>query len=230
MEENIRPTRSFSYMSDTIGAIAEALSEFQGSIEQPKLEKDVKVRMKSGGQYSFKYADLSACVKAAAPVLKANGLAVAQIICDGKLITILTHKSGEWIKSELNLPPQTNDYQSYGSAITYLKRYSYCAILGIVADTDDDANIASGNTMEPQGNPNGINLNSMMYTGEQLQKALSDIQRTSSIAELTACWNHWSAQCPALTKNGSEFYKAAAQRRGEIAEATKKEIQSTIER
>lgn len=230
MDEIQKMPRSFSYMSDTIGAIAEALSEFQGSIEQPKLEKDVKVRMKSGGQYSFRYADLSACVKAAAPCLKANGLAVAQIINEGRLITILSHKSGEWMKSEILLPPQSNDYQSYGSAITYLKRYSYCAILGIVADTDDDANMAVGNSVEPQSKPNGVNLNSMMYTGEQLQQALADLRRVSSIAELTACWNHWSAQCPALTKNGSEFYKAAGQRRGEIVEATKKDIQSTTER
>ena len=72
MEENKIIINSF--MSAEINEISAALSEFQGSIEQPKLEKEVKVTMKSGGKYSFKYADLSACCKAAAPALKANGL------------------------------------------------------------------------------------------------------------------------------------------------------------
>lgn len=137
-----------TFMSEEINEITAALSQLQGSIEQPKLEKEVKVKTKTGSSYSFKYADLSACCKAAAPHLMANGLAVAQVISGGKLVTLLSHKSGQWMKSELFLPQQTSDYQSYGSAITYLKRYSYCALLGIVADTDDDGNFACGNQME----------------------------------------------------------------------------------
>ena len=56
-----------SYMSENINEISAALSAFQGSVEQPKLEKEVKVKTKTGGSYSFKYADLCACVKAATP-------------------------------------------------------------------------------------------------------------------------------------------------------------------
>lgn len=33
-----------SYMSENINEISAALSAFQGSVEQPKLEKEVKVR------------------------------------------------------------------------------------------------------------------------------------------------------------------------------------------
>ena len=42
--------------------------------------------------------------------------------------------------------------QSVGSSITYAKRYAYCAILGIVADEDDDGNMASGNYCENKNN------------------------------------------------------------------------------
>jgi hypothetical protein len=35
------------------------------------------------------------------------------------------------------------DAQSHGSALTYAKRYSYMAALGLVADEDDDGNKAS---------------------------------------------------------------------------------------
>lgn len=134
----------FTFMSQEINEISQALSNFQGSIKQPDLSKEVKVKTKGGYEYKFKYADLSTCVKAATPVLKENGLAVAQLISNGYLITLLTHKSGQWLRSDLEIG-NYNDYQALGSAITYLKRYSYCAILGIVADSDDDANAACGN-------------------------------------------------------------------------------------
>lgn len=48
------------------------------------------------------------------------------------------------------MPSNTADAQSIGSAITYAKRYAFCAILGIVADDDEDANIASGNTTQKE--------------------------------------------------------------------------------
>lgn len=218
MEENLtNKPRSFTYMSDTIGEIALALSEFQGNLEQPKLEKEVKVKTKTGGGYSFKYADLYACVKAATPGLKANGLSVCQLVSEGKLITILAHKSGEWIKSELYLPAQSNDYQSYGGAITYLKRYSYCAILGIVADTDDDANMASGNQVTSLGASN--NLSSVMYTGEQLKEAIADMETVQDDAYFQVIWNKWTSVCPALGKTGSEFYNFCANKRKQLAEA-----------
>lgn len=134
-------------MSAEIGEIAQALSEFQSELKQPPLKKTVKVTTKAGGSYTFKYADLSACMAAAAPLLAQKGLSVTQLITDRKLITLLTHKSGQWFKSEIGIG-NASDYQALGSAITYLKRYSYCAILGIVADDDDDTNAACGNEAE----------------------------------------------------------------------------------
>ena len=60
------------------------------------------------------------------------------------------------------MPSNTADAQSIGSAITYAKRYAFCAILGIVADDDEDANIASGNTAQkeqPKEQPKKANSN-----------------------------------------------------------------------
>ena len=135
-----------AFMSADISALSAALSEFQGKIKQPQMSKEVTVQTKGGSKYKFKYADLSACMAAAAPVLMETGLSVAQIIIGRRLITLLAHKSGQWMKSEMDINISTSStYQDLGSAITYLKRYSYCAILGIVADDDDDANAACGN-------------------------------------------------------------------------------------
>lgn len=198
-----------TFMSEQINEIAAALSAFQGSIKQPKLSKEVKVKTKTGRDYTFKYAGLSACVEAAAPILKANGLAVSQIICNYTLITLLTHTSGQWIKSELPISlNQGADYQALGSAITYIKRYSYCAILGIVADADDDANAACGNEAEIK--ERGRATTAGAYTGAQLQNALARLERCKTKAEATNLWNELSKTCASLCTNGSEFYKAVA--------------------
>lgn len=204
--------RCVSYMSESIDQISAALSAFQGSVEQPKLEKEVKVNKKAGGFYTFKYADLSACVKAATPALKANGLSVCQLISDGKLVTILSHKSGQWFKSELMLPNQTTDYQAYGSAITYLKRYSYCAILGIVADTDDDANLACGNQAEFKERGQQSQRPAAAYTGAQLKEALEELGRCTTPDHITAVWKKWSTAVPALCAKGTEFYQAVSEK------------------
>lgn len=202
--------RLVSYMSENIDQISAALSAFQGSVEQPKLEKEVKVNKKAGGFYTFKYADLSACVKAATPALKANGLSVCQLISDGKLVTILSHKSGQWFKSELMLPNQTTDYQAYGSAITYLKRYSYCAILGIVADTDDDANLACGNQAEFKERGHQPQQPAATFTGAQLKEALEELGRCTTPDHITSVWKKWSTAVPALCAKGTEFYQAVS--------------------
>lgn len=194
-------TNSNMMMSESINEIATALCAFQSEVEQPKLEKEVKVTTKQGRQYSFKYADLSACVKAAIPGLKANGLAVAQVVNNGMLTTLLTHKSGQWLKSEVPLPQQIIDYQSYGSAITYLKRYSYCAILGIVADTDDDANMACGNTAE---------FKNRQSEEDNVAKAMSDIQGAKNRTELQEAWKKWNRVLPELFKPNAILYNEFA--------------------
>lgn len=137
--------------SEEIDKLAIALAKFQGSLEQPSLNSEVNVRTKTGGEYKFKYADLSECKRAAKQPLADNELSVCQLIEDDYSIrTILLHSSGQWISSKVRMPSNTADAQSIGSAITYAKRYAFCAILGIVADDDEDANIASGNTAQKE--------------------------------------------------------------------------------
>lgn len=82
------------------------------------------------------------------PLLAKHKLGVMQPVTniDGvsAIKTILIHESGETMEFEpmpLLLPKQ--DPQGQGSAITYARRYALCALLGIVADEDDDASNAS---------------------------------------------------------------------------------------
>lgn len=54
------------------------------------------------------------------------------------LVATIRHvPSGEWIRSYLPLINAKNDCQGLGSSITYMRRYSINAMLGLVADDDD---------------------------------------------------------------------------------------------
>ena len=94
------------------------------------------------------YAALPDVVKTATPVLAKNGLAVSQFISQDEsghdaLITYLIHESGQFICHTARLMLVKDDPQAQGSAVTYLRRYSYMSVLGLVADVDDDGNAAS---------------------------------------------------------------------------------------
>lgn len=110
--------------------------------EMPSAPKDG-----NNPHFKSKYATLQSIAETAKPILKKHGLAICQTFetaCDGiSIITSLVHESGEYITGSLFLKPVKNDPQGYGSAITYGRRYAMAAILGIVADEDDDANAAS---------------------------------------------------------------------------------------
>ena len=97
-------------------------------------------RTKTGqaGTRKYKYADLSDVLEAVRPVLHDNGLMVTQGVRAGCLYTKVVHASGQYMEDD-GLPlPNNPDPQKVGSAITYMRRYSLCAALGIVADDDDD--------------------------------------------------------------------------------------------
>lgn len=141
--------------SEQIDQLAAALSKFQGELEQPKLNSTVKVRTRNGSEYAFKYADLAECKAAAKKPLAENGLAVTQLIEEEYYIqTVLMHTSGQWISSRVKMPVMEQGAQAVGSAITYAKRYAFCAILGIVADDDEDGNLSQGNTAQKQSRQN----------------------------------------------------------------------------
>ena len=97
-----------------------------------------------------KYADLAEVIRMSRPILTKNGLSVSQIfnVIDGKihLKTILCHTSGQYIESNIRLimpnleNKNINVLHEIGKAITYLRRYTYSAIVGIATDEDTDGN------------------------------------------------------------------------------------------
>lgn len=97
------------------------------------------------------YADLSEVIDKTRQPLFECGLFISSHVQNGELITRLCHEDGEFQEARFALP-QTQDIQKMGSAITYARRYQIVALLNLIADTDDDGNVAavSAVTSKPQ--------------------------------------------------------------------------------
>jgi hypothetical protein len=124
-------------LSPNINELAAALAKAQG-------EMDIAGKDNNNPFFKSKYADFATIVKASRPALSKHGLSVSQppvMMGDngtGMLVTILLHSSGQYITSSIRINPLKTDHQSLGSCLTYLKRYAYAAIIGVVADDEDD--------------------------------------------------------------------------------------------
>ncbi len=125
--------------------LAAALSGFQAEMPHVGKGKTAKVPMKAGGSYSYKYADLADITAAAMPVLTKHGLAFScaprQAEGTYELVGTLLHSSGERLEGAL--PIRGSTPQEIGSALTYMRRYLFGCLTGLVTDEDDDGSAAS---------------------------------------------------------------------------------------
>lgn len=175
--------------SETISKLAEALSKAQGQFK-PAVFDCVNPHFKS------EYASLASIMCAVREGLAQNGLSITQTIgeAEGKitLTTILLHSSGEWIQSIFPLLLDRQNMQALGSAVTYARRYQIAALLGVVADQDDDAESATFGAKVP---PKKTILDKQQQTQEDIpvvQSELNDshVEEIKRIAEE----HSWSGQ------------------------------------
>lgn len=132
-------------LSDLLNALNKVQSELK-PVEKTKLNP----------HFRSKFADLSGVLDEVLPLLAKNGLVLIQSISGSEthpvLDTIIAHaKSGQNIKSTAPLLCKEMTPQSLGSAITYMRRYSLMAIVGVsTVDEDDDGQRASKPVVQQQ--------------------------------------------------------------------------------
>jgi len=136
--------------------------------------------------FKSKYADLNSVREAVLPILNANGISVIQpmVNIDGRnfVKTVLLHESGELIESFTEIIyNKTNDAQAQGSGITYARRYGLQSLVCVGAE-DDDGNAAS-RPQKKQIKDERANDN--------LTLALSEVEDSQNLLELTAVFNKW---------------------------------------
>ena len=91
--------------------IYKAISDFQ---------QECPVIHKGTTGHNYTYADLPTILETIKPLLKKHNLGITQLLVEDGLRVM-------------------NEFQSFGSAITYYRRYSISAILFLVTDKDTDA-------------------------------------------------------------------------------------------
>lgn len=119
--------------SEQLDQLAGALSQLQG--ELPHVAKDSK-------GYGYNYSSLSDTLDTVKPLLVKYGFSLTQFEDGGEnLVTMLLHKSGQYIKGRMKLisigMKGANEAQQKGAVLSYFRRYSIQAILGMAAEDSD---------------------------------------------------------------------------------------------
>lgn len=120
-----------------------ALAVAQGEIQAAEANQTA-----DAGSYTYRYADLAACLEVIRKPLSENELCLIQIpsLIEGEvhLETILGHSSGQQISCTMSMRPDKGGAQAIGAVMTYLRRYSLSAMLGVAQYDDDAASATKG--------------------------------------------------------------------------------------
>lgn len=119
------------------------------------------------GAHKIKYATLKQILETVRPILHANGIRIRQGAdrswsmdegggMKGRLIPVYTDlihaESGEVDRTIIEIPLSRMDAQAMGSAITYGRRYTLIAALGLATDEADD----DGESAKPRDLTDGV--------------------------------------------------------------------------
>lgn len=181
--------------STEINLISEALAKAQGELKNPEKNQTAKIPTKTGGSYSYNYADLPHTLDTIRGPLAKHGLshtAGLESHAGGLILFVrLMHVSGQWIESDVGFP-SGNDPKLLAANITYFRRYLLTALVGIAADDDLDS--------EPEA-PQAT----YQSRGKPTQPA------TSSVSKQSARGEHAPAPAKAPEGNSAKVSDSASQ-------------------
>ena len=134
--------------SETVAAIATALAKAQIELSNPEKTAVGLISNASRGEgdRTFRYAPLSTGLELVRKSLGGHQIAVLQTTEIDRpsgtvnLTTVLMHTSGEWISSDWPVCQLTDAAmpRRMGAALTYARRYSLFALVGIAGEDDAD--------------------------------------------------------------------------------------------
>ena len=135
--------------SDAINEISTALAKVQGEVSNPVFNK-------TNPHFKSSYADLSSVLNAVRPYLSKNGISLMQMtnLEESGLVlyTRLVHSGGQWIESVYPVTA-SGKHQEIAAALTYAKRLSLSAIVGVAGEDDDDGNAANNVEVKAKAAP-----------------------------------------------------------------------------
>lgn len=105
--------------------------------------------------FKSRYADITEVLEKVKPALSGLGVVLTQIPVRNGLKTIIYDTDSDTLIEGFLEYSQKGDPQKLGSNITYYRRYSLVAMLGL-EDEDDDAQIASTPAPAPKAKPKPV--------------------------------------------------------------------------
>lgn len=177
------------YQSIEIGKLVAAFAKSQ--LEFPDIPKSKKGGHKSGKNWY--YADLPQILEILRPILNKNGLSFHQgeQYYEGMifLTSQLSHEeTGQWIGSFKPLPTKGAD-QDYGAAVSYQRRYSAMALLGIhPSDEDlDNPDIREEKSINKYSNISPLEeLKILIGENQKLYEKVINYNKVTSLEEMTS--------------------------------------------
>jgi ERF superfamily len=135
--------------SESVAELAAALAKAQAELVNPEKSVTATIRSVRPGEVerSFRYAPLASGLDIVRKTLGQHEIATVQTTAIDpavgmvNLTTMLAHASGEWIASDWPVCPvsETANPHRMGAALTYARRYSLFALVGIAGEDDLDA-------------------------------------------------------------------------------------------
>lgn len=170
--------------SESITKLAISLAKFNGEVSS--ISKDAKNPF-----FKSNYVTLDKLIIETRELLQKHGLSIMQFPLSKDtgeigIQTLLLHESGEFIETEpLFMKPQKNDPQQAGSVITYLRRYSYQAILSLNTGEDDDGNKSTyGNSKPNTGAKNSVKTQTVQVINAEQLKVMFDLAKGKDIEQV----------------------------------------------
>lgn len=236
--------------SETIGAIAAALARAQANLTNPEKTQTATIHSPFPREESraFRYASLANGLDIVRKTLSQQEIATIQTTridqASGRihLTTTLAHSSGEWISSDWPViaGTETDAPHRMGTALTYARRYSLFALVGIAGEDDLDApDLLSGPAVNnlrfssPAKTSKIATLNSVptLVESEKLRlQLLAEMSAQNSEIELLAWTAHALKRKNSLLEGDARIVEIAYRERLEILTASAQSLQAASDK
>lgn len=178
-----------------------------------KAQSEINNVLADSQGHNYKYAELHQVLAVIREPFFKYGLAIMQFPSSQKnddgttqtsLTTLISHKSGEWIKSSMNIDYQSNAkmsaIQALGSHITYARRYMASAICGVSqVDNLDEINPSESTPTAKKE----------MSEKSYLEHVINRFNSSKTIEELTSAMGElWKGIAKDLQPQAKQAYDA----------------------
>lgn len=169
---------------------ARAMAAFQAECPPIKKSSTAKIATRGGSSYSYTYAELDEIARVVNPILRKHGLSYSwnsKVDEKGVMLTctcIVRHVNGHSETAEFTLPianeSAMNNQQKVAAALTFAKRQSLVAALGLVT-TDEDTD-----TITREIDPTPISDDQLNHLEDLIEETKTDIVRFLKYLDVAA--------------------------------------------